>query len=94
MLDLFLILGQIPGTSYQLTFSDTMFIALALVTVLYWKYRAGAPEPKHRPLIWESLVRYEQPELKLPAEPIRPKASAPPANTWLTWLNRHWRTIR
>lgn len=94
MLDFFLVLGQIPGTNFQITFSEMLVIsAIFLASICYWLSNLEKTE-KPRPLVWESLIRYELPDFKLPARPTHPKAGALPIDTWLPWLDRRWPIVR
>lgn len=50
MLDFFLVLGQVPGTDYFLSFADVLWIALiTLLVPLLWRHR--------RTLLFEWSVR-------------------------------------
>ncbi len=93
MLDFFLILGQIPGTNLQLTFTEVSVIAVVLLGAAFLRLQTRPRSAKPRPLIWEALVSYEQPVLSLPTQFSRPSAEAQLVNTWLLWLDRHWRTV-
>lgn len=90
MLDFFLILGQIPGTSLNITFNELVFIAAAFGVYAYFLLKPEAKE-KIQPLIWDSLVRYELPVLPLPIAQSDPNQPGQSIDAWRAWLGRHWR---
>lgn len=94
MLDFFLVLGQIPGTNVRLTFSDIMLIGLALLSWAVFRFITDPKADRPRPTIWDSLVRYEQPQLKPAPSPIHRMPQALPANDWLGLSDRRWRIVR
>jgi len=93
MLDFFLVLGQIPGTNFTLTFNEVVLAALVLAAPAYFWLKGEKPQ---KPIItvWDSLVSYENRPLSLPVEWTPHKGAALQANTYVAWLNRHWRTSR
>ena len=93
MLDFFLILGQIPGTNVRLTFSDIMLIALVLVGWAVHRLLVNPRAERPRPTVWDSLVRYEQPQFKSAPVPIHRTPQALPANAWLGLSDRRWRIV-
>lgn len=105
MLDFLLILGQIPGTDFQLTFSEILLASLVILGFVYWRAHKLPRLVRETPVIrLSSLPNYEQLTLKLPGldlEEVSPAAELTPhkdgvhpVDTWLLWLDRHWRIIR
>ena len=93
MLDFFLVLGQIPGTNLNLTFNQTIGLVV-IVGVAGLAMLRGEEPQKPFLTVWDSLVSYENAHFKLPAEWTHHKASALPANTYVPWLDPHWRISR
>lgn len=93
MLDFFLVLGQIPGTDFQMTFNEIVILAVILAAPAYFWMRGEKPQ-KPFLTVWDSLISYENMSFTLPAEWTHRKGAALPANTYVAWLNRHWRITR
>lgn len=105
MLDFLLVLGQIPGTDFQLTFSEILLASLVLLAFAYWRAAKMASGAAGKSAVWfNSVPSYEQLTLNIPAEPGEEKLNpavtptlrkdvAHRADTWLLWLDRHWRII-
>lgn len=93
MLDFFLVLGQIPGTNFTLTFSEVLVIA-TLVGIASYAWIRGQEPQKPFLTVWDSLISYENVDFRLPSEWTHHKGAALPVSTYVAWLNRHWRITR
>lgn len=93
MLDFFLVLGQIPGTSFILTFNEILVIAAILGVASYALLKGEEPQ-KPFLTVWDSLISYDDASFKLPVEWTHRKGVILPINTYVRWLNRHWRITR
>ena len=93
MLDFFLVLGQIPGTNFTLTFNEVVLAALVLAAPAYFWLKGEKPQ---KPIItvWDSLVSYENRPLSLPVEWTPHKGAAQQANTNDTRITRHSQTTQ
>lgn len=70
MLDFFLVLGQIPGTNFQITFNEIIF-SLLIMWVIYHVVRAilAHSKPKRQVIQLSSLHSFSYPITAKPATP-------------------------
>lgn len=83
MFDFLLVLGQIPGTSFQLTFNELLFVLnLLLILALCLSYKNS-----RKPM-------FKLSGFILPVISTRPKHGVPQAKIASLYLSQRWPIIR
>lgn len=97
MFNMFLVLGQVPGTNFQISFNE-LIIACLLVAVFLFARSYKRPQIVSRRLTGVyQLSRFNEYKETLVIQAGRSphrKVSTLPANIWLHWLGQHWRIVR
>ncbi len=98
MLDFFLVLGIVPGTSFVLTFNEILLVFSLVVTAL-WLYAGRRPKISIKQEVAQlsRLHSFSYPipaKFSQPEEPTAHKAEVPLANIVLPHLSRVVRLIR
>jgi len=87
VLDFFLVLGQIPDTNIQITFSEMLLVNLVLLGALFYVYYSRPTERPQLDIRLSRLHGFSYPiGLNSPVEPTRRRVVTLPINTWLGHL--------
>ena len=98
MLDFLIVLGQIPGTQYQLDFYEIVagVFAILVITSARRRYRSAKTFLTINRFIWleVKILRRRGRPPKLLALWIDHTNPAPQVSIWLGWIGRHVRPVR
>lgn len=91
MLNSLLVLGLVPGTNFQITFSELMVLCFASALVLYGRHRYLASQaPSYLPVVMYSELTMQKPAVQLTPH----KALILQVDSALVWLYRSLRQAR
>ncbi len=91
MLNSLLVLGLVPGTDFQITFSELMIFCLALTLAFYSRHRYLASQtPSYLPALMYSELAIQKPVAQLTPH----KALILQVDNALVWLYRSLRQAR
>ncbi len=95
MLDFFLILGQIPGTNLQLTFSEFLLALLILAPVIAWYDLDRAKRVRASVIQLSSLHSFSYPlDSSVPELQTRRTIVNPQASSFWQSLVQAWQQVR
>ena len=94
MLDFLLVLGQIPGTSFQLTFNDIVAVCtVGFAIVWFIKRQPAKGNQTTAPRVLQlSTLEIPRSQIATPSgQQLLRTSAVPQLDIWFAWLNRHWR---